>query len=117
MAKGMGYDYLQAVFHRLNLRMAPMGPMNWTEAQENLKTGQGIDLQPVMVRSAQREEHIAFTRDYLSFPLVIFTRRHADFVGGITDLAAKTVAIEKGYIYRPMAQTRRPSHRPAAGGR
>lgn len=98
--KGMGYDYVKTIFQRLGIRMEEVKTASYAEVLEMLKKREGFDLQPVMARSAAREDYIAFTEPYLNFPLVIFTRKEAGFIAHLKDLAGKKVAVERQYIYR-----------------
>ncbi|MCK5099745.1 MAG: transporter substrate-binding domain-containing protein, partial [Desulfobacteraceae bacterium] len=53
------------------------------------------DLIPCAARTAEREAYLSFSSPYLSFPLVILTRKAAPFIGGIKDLHGKKLAIIK----------------------
>jgi len=96
--QGMAYDYLQLVADRLGIRIELVAGIPWKEAVEKLKTRSGIDLIMLITRDAARESYIEFSRDYISFPAVIFTRRDSCFVSGLRDLSKSTIASERSYI-------------------
>ncbi len=96
---GMAVDYLDRVGARLNLKFVPApAAMSWSEALERLRSRQGIDLILLITRTDERELDIRFTRDYISFPWVIFGREDGIFISGIGDLSGHVVAVEKGYV-------------------
>jgi two-component system sensor histidine kinase/response regulator len=70
----------------------------WSDALQNFVQLRGADILPVVARTPQREEIMYLTSDYISFPLVIFTQNTAPFVGSITDLNNRVVAVEKSYV-------------------
>jgi len=96
--QGMAYDYVQLIAGRLGIRIVPVTDISWKEALEQLKSRNGVDLVVLITRDKERESFIEFTRDYISFPEVIFTRKDSQFVSGVKDLCSKTIATENSFI-------------------
>ena len=96
--QGIAYDYVQLIAERLGIRIEPVTGLSWQEALDQLASNSGVDLIVLITRDKSRESSIEFTRNYISFPKVIFTRKDSRFVAGIKDLSGKTVAIETGFI-------------------
>jgi|GEM_PF-814917 len=97
--QGMAYDYLMAAGRRLGITFEPVSGLTWKESLDRIEAKQGVDLIIMITRTADRSRFLEFTRDYISFPLVVFTRKDAPFISGIKDLAGKSVAMERGFIF------------------
>lgn len=96
--QGMAYDYLQLVAGRIGIRIEPVRDISWKDALEQLKSRSGVDLIVLITRDKTRDSFIEFTRDYISFPEVIFTRKDSRFVAGMKDLHGATIATENSFI-------------------
>lgn len=96
--QGMAYDYIELIAKRLGVRIEPVTGISWQEALDQLKSSSGVDLIILITRDTSRENSIEFTRNYISFPEVIFTRKDSRFIAGISDLSGSTIASEKGFI-------------------
>lgn len=101
---GLAYDYLAVVGTRLGIRFEPVPRMIWSEALNQLIEKRGVDLILAITRTPERERHISFTKDYLSFPYMIFTAKDGSFISGINDLYGKVVAVERGYVTKQWLQ-------------
>jgi hypothetical protein len=72
-------------------------PVSWREGLEMAKDKQ-IDFFPCLSQTPEREEYLKFTdRHYLSFPLVIITRKGLS-IGSVEDLSGKKVAVDKNLV-------------------
>lgn len=96
--QGLAVDYLQLLGDRLGLTFQPVSDMPWPEALDRVRERNGVDLILLITRSGARESFLNFTRDYISFPEVIFTRKDRLFVSGLQDLAGRKVVTENGFI-------------------
>ncbi len=105
--RGLALDYVRQILGELGLEIEPV-PILWDDALDSIQRFEKIDLLPTIARSPQREKMVKFTREYLSFPMVIFTRRDAPFVGGMDDLRGSTVAVEKNFIMQGRLQRDHP---------
>lgn len=98
--QGLAVDYLDLVSQRLGIRFEPADvSLTWSESLNQLRKREGVDLVLMITRTAEREQDFEFTRNYISFPLVIFSRKDGRFVSGIQDLHNGKTVVEKGYIY------------------
>ncbi|MBU3914262.1 response regulator [bacterium] len=95
-ANGMVKDFLSIISRKLDLKME-VAPVSWEEAL-GLAKEKKIDLFPCLSQTPEREEFLAFTKShYLSFPLVIITRKGFS-IGGVEDLNGKRVAVDKDLV-------------------
>lgn len=96
--KGLAVEYMREIAGRLGLKVEFV-PILWADAFGGIQAeDKPIDVLPTIARSAEREKVVNITRDYLSFPSVIFTRRDAAIVSSLQDLAGNTVAVEENFI-------------------
>jgi ABC-type amino acid transport substrate-binding protein len=56
-----------------------------------------LDVLPAVVRTPEREALMAFTKPYISFPIIVATRKDSPYIDGLSDLSGKRVGVVKGY--------------------
>jgi PAS domain S-box-containing protein len=96
--QGLAYDYLMLIGERTGLNFQETPEMPWKDALQSLQDRDGVDLILLITHTRERESSMNFTRDYITFPEVIFTRRNGVFVSGPEDLQGRLVSTENGYI-------------------
>jgi len=89
--KGISADYLFTIMDQLGIQVSTAPAIPWNQVLEMVKSGE-IDLIPCTAKAEDRKAYLNFTHPYLSFPLVILSRKDAPFIGGIQDLHGKTLA-------------------------
>ncbi|MDM8517756.1 transporter substrate-binding domain-containing protein [Desulfobacterales bacterium HSG16] len=89
--QGMTSDYVRLISQRLGINMIFQEELSWTDVLGKMKNGE-IDAISCAAKTAERKKYMHFSEPYLSFPMVIVSRKDADFIGGIKDLAGKKVA-------------------------
>lgn len=96
--QGISADYILTMMEQLGLEVEIMADLPWPRVLEMARAGD-IDLIPCAAKTADREGFLSFSSPYLSFPLVILSRKDAPFIGGIEDLYGKRLAvIEKNAV-------------------
>ena len=90
--QGISGDYLFAIAEALGLEVIVQKNLPWPQVLKKAASGE-IDLIPCAAKTEERETYLLFSMPYLSFPLVILTRKDAPFIGGIHDLHGKTLAV------------------------
>jgi polar amino acid transport system substrate-binding protein len=93
---GISSGYVRLLNDKLNLNMQPVPDISWYEVMQRARKG-GIDVLPCVAKTPQRSKFLHFTRPYLSFPMVIVTRREAAFISEISAFDDNKVAVIKGY--------------------
>ncbi|MCK5873038.1 MAG: transporter substrate-binding domain-containing protein, partial [Methylococcales bacterium] len=86
-------DYLEKVLS-INIPFDPA--LDWKQVIDLIQQGK-IDILPAVSKTPERSKYLNFTRPYLSFPYVIFTRDDAKLVTSIEELIGKVFVVEKNY--------------------
>ena len=94
---GIAAGYIEEVSKRLDIGLTPRQGQTWAEVLELARRGE-IDVLPAVTRTPSREKFLHFTKPYVTFPMVIATRKDAPFVDGVAGLAGKKVGVVKGYV-------------------
>jgi len=93
--KGISADYIHIIMKSLGVRVEIQKDLLWPEVLKRAQARE-LDLISCIAITADREAYLRFSKPYLSFPLVILNRQDAPFIGGLSDLHRKKVAIIKG---------------------
>ncbi len=96
-ASGIAMDTLKLLLDQVGLQPEYEESL-WVDVLDEYKNHTGPDILPVVARTAEREEMMHLTSNYISFPLVIITQKNAPFVSGVDDLTDHIVAVERGFI-------------------
>lgn len=91
---GIGPEFAANIMNRLGLKLEYQSPLPWPQVLENIQEGR-LDVIACIARSPEREEYLEFSAPYLSFPLVIISRRDESFIGGLEDLHGRRTALVK----------------------
>ncbi|MBF0201812.1 MAG: transporter substrate-binding domain-containing protein [Desulfamplus sp.] len=94
---GISADYISAIMDMLGIKVAVRKNIPWQQLLDETRAGQ-VDLIPCIAKNSEREEFLIFSEPYLSFPLVIITRRDAPFMSGISDIQGRRLAVVKKNI-------------------
>jgi len=93
--QGISPEYLKRLESILDVRFEPRSHSSWAEAESSLRRGD-IALLPAMARTPDREKDFLFTEPFLSIPVAIFSDTEAAYLGGISSLYGKKVAVVQG---------------------
>jgi PAS domain S-box-containing protein len=104
---GVGAGYVKSVSRRLDIKMKPIKGLTWQQVITKAKSGE-IDILPTVARTKEREKYLNFTKPYVSFPIVIATRKDAVFVNSLASLSGKKVGIVDGYATRDLLAENHP---------
>ena len=104
---GMASDYLSLLSSWLGMQTEVYQASSWKDVLEQARAGK-IDLLPAVVASEERREYLLFTRPYLSFPVVVFTRKDAPLQTGLADLRGRRVVVEEGHRMEEILRDRYP---------
>ncbi len=105
---GLAAGYIEVLSKRLNMTMAPQSAFSWSEAIKAIEAGEGIDILPAAANTPARQKFMNFTKPYLSFPLVVATRKDSPYVGGLPDLNGKKVGVVRDYYSHEILKENHP---------
>lgn len=92
--KGIASDYLQLIAAMAGLRIEVAGKQPWEEVLRNIEDRQ-IDLLTCAAVTAERSRYLIYTKPYLTFPLVIVSRKDAPFISGVQSLHGQRLAVTR----------------------
>lgn len=90
--KGMASDYVSLIADMAGLKIEIIKDLTWPEILKKTENKE-IDLLTCTARTMEREKFLIFANPHLSFPLVIISRKDSPFIGGLTSLNKKTIAM------------------------
>ncbi|MBF0189471.1 MAG: transporter substrate-binding domain-containing protein, partial [Magnetococcales bacterium] len=94
---GISAGYVAAMEKMLGIAMTPQPGLSWPQVIDKAKAGE-IDLLPMVMRSAERETFLTFTKPFVSFPVVIAGRKGESLIDGLDALDGKRIGVVKGYV-------------------
>lgn len=94
---GMTADYLALIETRLGLKCERVKDLSWQEAYARMKRWE-IDLTTTVAVTPERETFWAFTKPYMTIPIVIVTRAEVTYVGDLRELEGRKVVVVDGYV-------------------
>ena len=94
---GMTADYLRLVEERLGVKFRRVNNLSWQEAYARMKRWE-IDMTTTVTVTAERETFWAFTKPYMTIPLVIVTHSDVAYIADLRELEGKKVVVVAGYV-------------------
>ena len=92
--KGIASDYIKFIMELLGVQIVIERSLPWPEVLRKARQKK-IDVISCAAKTAERESYLSFSNPYLTFPLVIVSRRDGPFISGIDDLHGVKVALTK----------------------
>ncbi|ACS81197.1 PAS domain-containing protein [Maridesulfovibrio salexigens] len=108
---GISIDYLDLIasIHGIKFNYATQNDISWPEALKSIRSHDGIDMVPAIQQTDARKDFMSFSIPYQTLPWVIVTRDDAEFVGGLDDLASKTVSVQDKFILQKQIEKQYPN--------
>jgi len=94
--QGIATEYITTLENKLDIKTHYNASLSWDQVIEKTKMGD-IDILPAVSKTPEREKYLNFTRPYLKFPYVVFTRRDAGLITNIVELIDKKIVVENNY--------------------
>jgi len=105
--QGISAEFMARITKLLSLQTRYDPALSWAEVIDQAKTGE-IDVLPAITASPERAEYLNFTQPYMRFPIMIFTRKKAQLISGVTDLSGRKIAVVRGYVIQEYLQRDHP---------
>ena len=109
----MAVDYLRIIgeLFDIDFQFIPATD-TWIQGFEDIAGAhRRYDLLPSATRTDERLATLAMSEDYLTSPWTIFTRKKARGIHGLSDLAGRSVAVERGYVMEGLLRNAAPAIR------
>ena len=107
---GISIDYLELICKQLGIEIDYVR-LPWSKALASIREGKDLDVLPILTRAKSRETFLRFTRDYVSYPIVIFSRRASHFIGSVDDLNGRRTVVERDYAMQTRLRQKLPGTR------
>ena len=97
---GMAIDYVTTAAARAGVRIELVSSsQDWASSLKDvLGPRRHYDALLLAFRTPEREHQLAFTREFLSAPWVIYARQDSPYLSGVEALRGKVVALEAGFV-------------------
>jgi len=97
---GMAIDYITTAAARAGVRIEFVSSTeDWNSGfNDVIGPRKRYDALLLAFRTPEREQHLAFTKAFLSAPWVIYARRDSPYFSGVEALRGKVVALEAGFV-------------------
>lgn len=92
---GFAADYIQSIGRRLGLKIEIVQKDSWYDVLDLAQQG-GIDMLSIAVSTKERAKFLTFTQPYITSSAVIINRVSQGYIGDLSNLNNKSVAIQKG---------------------
>ncbi len=106
--RGMAAEYIRLVEQRLGITLQVDTERPWAQMVEAVKA-RDLDAFSLVVRTPQRDKFVNFTKPYISFPMVIFTRDDQDFIDGLDALHSHDVGVVESYATHDLLARNHPN--------
>ncbi|MGE0085757.1 MAG: transporter substrate-binding domain-containing protein [Desulfococcaceae bacterium] len=90
--QGIAIEYLKIIGDMTGLQFETIQNMEWKDLIPKTAARQ-MDMFSCLSQTPERNRHLLFTRPWLSVPVVIFTRNEITYVGKLTELRGRKVAV------------------------
>jgi polar amino acid transport system substrate-binding protein len=105
--RGISVDYLNLIAKRAGFKVQYVTDIPWSNALDHIKNHEVVDLLLTAKATPERRGFMAFTKDYLFVPWVIFTQKDSS-VNTIEALTNKTVSVEQNFVMHKKLATEYP---------
>lgn len=93
---GMAGEYLIIIERRLGVKFRQVKNLTWQQAYDKLKRWE-IDMTTSVAETPERSEFWAFTKPYMTIPIVIAAHQNVTYLSSMKELAGRKVAVVDGY--------------------
>ncbi|MEG3639599.1 transporter substrate-binding domain-containing protein [Magnetococcus sp. PR-3] len=94
---GIASGFVDVLSNKLNLQFNPVWDLKWPQVIQGIKARK-LDVVPIIVPTEERRKEFLFTKPYISFPVIIATRKDGQFIDQLSDLEKQKVGVVNGYI-------------------
>ncbi len=104
---GIAADYMTLMEKFLGIPIELVATATWSHSV-NLAKARQCDIFSLAMPTPERLEYMAFTKPYISFPLVLATLNREPFVADITLLTDRRLGVVRGYAFGELLRSKYP---------
>lgn len=104
---GMAADYMRLLEKKLGVHFEIIHGVSWAEILQMAKNNQ-LELLACAVKTPERERYLNFSTPFKNAFAIIIDNGQGDFIGNLSRLNHKRVAVEQGYFMEEMLRTHYP---------
>jgi len=102
---GIANDYLNLISKQTGLVFKPHPNIkSWSESLDLIKQGKVMFI-PALGENTIRDSYLDFTKPYATYSYVIVTSKDGEFIGGLSDLKGKTIAMPKDFYSTDLVES------------
>lgn len=105
--RGISMEYLKRIEKMLGIEFKIERDTPWHELVKKGKE-RNLDMFTCVAKTPEREVYLSFTSPYISSPISIFGTINAPYVGDLSNLKGKRVAVIKGYAIQELLEMNHP---------
>ncbi len=94
--QGLAAEYIQLLQAKLGVEFEIIDDKPWHEIIAMAQRGE-LDMLSCLHMSPERSEYLLFSQPYITNPVVIVNANRFGYIGNLTNLNGKTIAVEKNY--------------------
>ncbi len=106
--QGIASEYVAYLEKSLSIKTQFNPELTWKQVIDKIKAKE-IDVLPAVSKTPEREKYLNFTRPYLKFPYVIFTRNDAELITGLSEIIDKKLVVERNYANHEILKAKFPN--------
>ena len=105
---GLAADFIHLIKQQLDIDVEIIQKEAWYEVLDLARGGE-LDMLSIAVKTAERESFLNFSSPYASSMAVIINRKSQGYIGNLSNLKGKRVAIQKGHYTQELLQRNHPN--------
>ncbi|MDC0336161.1 transporter substrate-binding domain-containing protein [Pseudodesulfovibrio sp.] len=104
---GLSAEYIKEFSRDTGFDYAPPALYNWAEVIRLAKE-EKIDILPAVMKTSERSKHLAFSKAYAKYPMVVYQQTNAVPIKNMGELDGKTVAVVEAYASEELLRDNHP---------
>ena len=95
---GMVADYMKIFEERIGIPIKLIETKNWSESLEYMKN-KTCDILSLAMLTKNRQKYMNFTKEYITAPLVLVTKKNITFISDLKTLKHKKIGVQRDFAY------------------
>ncbi|NQY93201.1 MAG: transporter substrate-binding domain-containing protein, partial [Campylobacteraceae bacterium] len=95
---GIVADYMKKFEEKIGIPIKLIETKNWTQSLEYMKN-RNCDILSLAMVTKDRQKYMSFTKEYITAPLVLVTKKNTTFITDLQTLKHKKIGIQRDFAY------------------